>query len=259
MKLAILGCGNLGTSIAEGLLLSGNTYSITATRRNTNALSDLGSRGVQITADNCLATKDADVIILGFKPYTIHAALAEIKSVLNPDKQVIVSLASGVTLGDIDATLGLDIPVYRAMPNIAAEVQTSMTCIASVRGNSELNKTIQDIFNTIGISELIEESLMNAATALGACGTAFVLRFMRAMTQAGIEIGFSAKTAEVIVEQTVIGAAKLMQDQNQHPEALIDKVTTPKGCTIAGLNEMEHQGFSSALIKGILTSYKAID
>lgn len=249
----------MGTSIAEGLLLSNSNYSITATRRNLTPLVGLASKGISITTNNIEAAQDADVIILGFKPYTIHAALAEIKAILNPEKQVLVSLASGVSLDEIDETLNVTIPVYRAMPNIAAEVQTSMTCIASKRGTKEWDTAIQDIFNTIGISELIEESLMNAATALGACGTAFVLRFMRAMTQAGIEIGFPAKTAEIIVEQTVMGAAKLMQDQDQHPEALIDKVTTPKGCTIAGLNEMEHQGFSSALIKGILTSYKAID
>ena len=99
---------------------------------------------------------------------------------------------------------------------------------------------------------------MNAATVLGACGVAFALRFIRAMVQGGIEIGFDASTAALIANQTVRGAAALLLQGNTHPEAEIDKVTTPKGCTIAGLNEMEHQGFSSSLIEGITTSFEKI-
>jgi pyrroline-5-carboxylate reductase len=105
---------------------------------------------------------------------------------------------------------------------------------------------------------VIEEGLMEAATVLGACGIAFVLRFIRGMIQGGIEIGFSAKMATDIVTQTVKGASELLIQNETHPEAEVDKVTTPRGCTIAGLNEMEHNGFSSALIKGIVTSYEKI-
>jgi pyrroline-5-carboxylate reductase len=104
----------------------------------------------------------------------------------------------------------------------------------------------------------IEEKLMDAATVLGACGTAFAMRYIRANIQGGIEIGFSAATASLIAAQTVKGAAELLLIKKTHPEQEIDKVTTPKGCTIAGLNEMEHQGFSSSLIKGLITSYRKI-
>jgi pyrroline-5-carboxylate reductase len=114
------------------------------------------------------------------------------------------------------------------------------------------------LFNTLGETLIIDEKLMESATILGACGIAYVLRFMRAMIQGGIEVGFDSKTATKIVSQTIKGAAELIIQNGTHPEEEIDKVTTPKGCTIVGLNEMEHSGFSSALIKGIVTSYEKI-
>ena len=114
-------------------------------------------------------------------------------------------------------------------------------------------------FDSIGEAIIIDEELMDAATVLGACGIAYVLRFIRGMIQGGIQIGFDAKTANNIVAYTVKGAAKLLIERQQHPEYEIDKVTTPRGCTIAGLNEMEHNGFSSALIKGIIASFNKIE
>jgi pyrroline-5-carboxylate reductase len=119
-------------------------------------------------------------------------------------------------------------------------------------------KLVEELFSTVGKVVVIEEKLMDAATVLGACGTAYAMRYIRANIQGGIEIGFDAKTASLIAAQTVKGAAELLLQKGSHPEQEIDKVTTPKGCTIAGLNEMEHQGFSSSLIKGIATSYDKI-
>lgn len=117
---------------------------------------------------------------------------------------------------------------------------------------------VKNLFDQLGQAVVIEEELMEAATVLGACGIAYALRFIRAATQGGIEIGFDAKTAALIASQTAKGAAALLLEKGAHPEQEIDKVTTPKGCTIAGLNEMEHQGFSSSLIRGILSSYQKI-
>ena len=105
----------------------------------------------------------------------------------------------------------------------------------------------------------IFEKLMDAATVLGACGTAYALRYIRAAMQAGIEIGFDAPTALAIASQTVKGAAKMALEEKVHPEQLIDRVTTPQGCTIVGLNEMEHQGFSSAMVRGVIASYEKIE
>jgi pyrroline-5-carboxylate reductase len=144
------------------------------------------------------------------------------------------------------------------MPNTASSVNQSLTCIATKNGTEEDIATVKSIFNALGVTIQIDEQLMDAATVLGACGIAYVLRFIRGMIQGGIEIGFDAQTATDIAAQTVKGATELLIEKGNHPEAEIDKVTTPKGCTIAGLNEMEHRGFSSALIKGIKTSYQNI-
>jgi pyrroline-5-carboxylate reductase len=133
-----------------------------------------------------------------------------------------------------------------------------MTCLASNNANKEDFRIVTNIFKSLGETIEINEQLMDAATVLGACGIAYVLRFIRGMIQGGIEIGFDAKTATQIATQTVKGASELLIQKGNHPEAEIDKVTTPKGCTIAGLNEMEHQGFSSSLIKGIKTSFDSI-
>jgi pyrroline-5-carboxylate reductase len=154
--------------------------------------------------------------------------------------------------------VGNGFPIFRAMPNTAIAIQESMTCICSVNASEEQTSYVSELFEQLGKSVLIEEKLMDAATVLGACGTAYAMRYIRANIQGGIEIGFSAKVASLIAAQTVKGAAELLLQKNTHPEQEIDKVTTPKGCTIAGLNEMEHQGFSSSLIKGIVTSYKKI-
>jgi len=134
----------------------------------------------------------------------------------------------------------------------------SMTCIATSSKDGAAIELVKNYFDAIGESIFINESLMDSATVLGACGIAYVLRFMRAMIQGGITIGFDAKTATQIVNNTVKGAAELLIERQDHPEYEIHKVTTPRGCTIAGLNEMEHNGFSSALIKGIVTSFDEI-
>ena len=257
-KIAIIGCGNLGTSILNGLISSEHysNKSITATRRTISSLEKYKNEGVHITADNSEAVQQADILLIGLKPFRILEVLAELKPYLTKDK-TIVSLATGITISQIEEVLGAGMSVYRAMPNTAADVKESLTCICANHAISETNE-VTEIFNSVGKSIVIEEGLMEAATVLGACGIAYVLRFIRGMIQGGIEIGFSAKMATDIVTQTVKGASELLIQNETHPEAEVDKVTTPRGCTIAGLNEMEHNGFSSALIKGIVTSYEKI-
>jgi len=259
-KIAIIGGGNLGSAMAEGLVNS--TFSlpadITVTKRNLTTLSSLADRGVNISSNNGEAVANASWIILAIKPFQIKEVLEEIKPFLNKDKQVIVSVVTGIWIEEIKSIVGNDFPIFRAMPNTAIAIQESITCING-NGVTELQtQFVTMLFNQLGKTVLIEEKLMDAATVLGACGTAFAMRYIRANIQGGIEIGFSAATASLIAAQTVKGAAELLLQKNTHPEQEIDKVTTPKGCTIAGLNEMEHKGFSSSLIKGIVTSYKKI-
>lgn len=257
-RIAILGCGNLGQSIAQGLLDSGlPADQLLLTRRNIEQLKHFGEQGVQLTTDNKEAAVAADVVLMSLKPWTILQVAEEIKPVLSPEKHTIVALAAGVTIDQMEGVLGSDFSIYRAMPNTAADVNEALTCLV---GNTDVqNAAIEQIFQSIGHTLFINEQLMEAATVLGACGIAYVLRFIRGMIQGGIQIGFDAKTASEIVNQTVKGAAELLIERKNHPEYEIDKVTTPRGCTIEGLNEMEHNGFSSALIKGIVSSYRLIE
>jgi pyrroline-5-carboxylate reductase len=259
-KIAIIGCGNLGLTIAHGLLDDGFVAeNLIATRRNTGLLKDLAAKGVVVTSSNSGAVKDADVVVLAVKPYNVEPILKEISTSLESGKHILVCLATGITLADLATWSGKELPIFRAMPNTAADVNESMTLICDKGASANEREAMKQLFDKIGTTLYIDESLMEAATILGACGIAYVLRFMRAMIQGGIEVGFDAKTATAIVSQTMKGASELIIKNGSHPESEIDKVTTPKGCTIIGLNEMEHAGFSSALIKGIVASYKKIE
>ena len=260
-SIAIIGCGNLGLSILNGLLndVSINPNQLVATKRNLTVLEEYRSKGVFVTSDNIEAVKQSEIVILALKPYKILEVIEYLKPYFDPSKHILVSLATGITIEQIKDVVQYDLPIYRAMPNTAADVGMSMTCICTNSKNSDQTQTIINCFNTIGESIVIDEDLMDSATVLGACGIAYVLRFIRGMIQGGIEIGFDSKTATKIVTHTVKGAAELLIERGEHPEYEIDKVTTPKGCTITGLNEMEHNGFSSALIKGILASYDKIE
>lgn len=260
-KIAIIGCGNLGLSILNGLLENGNVQptNITVTRRNSKELEYLRETGITIRDENTNAVKESEIIIVALKPYTIIKVLTELKSHFNPEKHILISLATGISLEQIQNTVEISMPIFRAMPNTAADVGMSMTCISSNTQDKIANDTVINCLNSFGETIVIDEDLMDSATVLGACGIAYVLRFIRGMIQGGIQIGFDSKTATHIATHTVKGAAELLIKRGEHPEYEIDKVTTPKGCTIAGLNEMEHNGFSSALIKGIVTSFEQIE
>jgi len=258
-KIAIIGGGNLGTAIAEGLIKSKfcKPADITVTKRNISTLQHLVKRGVQVTADNNAAIRNSELVILAIKPFQVADVLNGVKKDLSAN-HILVSVVTGVLINDIAETVKKKMPVCRAMPNTAIAIQESMTCLSFSNANAEQISFVQGLFETLGKVAVIDEKLMDAATVLGACGTAYAMRYIRANIQGGIEIGFDAVTASLIAAQTVKGAAELLLQKGTHPEQEIDKVTTPKGCTIAGLNEMEHQGFSSSLIKGIATSYNKI-
>ncbi len=259
-KIAIIGGGNLGTAIAEGLIQSDFVLPghILITKRNLSTLRYLEEQGVLVSNDNAEALRFADMVILAVKPFQVDDVLGAVKPLFDENRHVLVSVVTGISTAHIHGILHKKISTVRAMPNTAIAIQQSMTCISARDITSEQLDYVKDIFNQLGLVAVIEEKLMDAATVLAACGTAYAMRYIRANIQGGIEIGFDAATASLIAAQTVKGAAQLLLQKNSHPEQEIDKVTTPKGCTIAGLNEMEHQGFSSSLIKGIVASYDKI-
>jgi pyrroline-5-carboxylate reductase len=254
--IAILGTGNLGSSIANGLLAANllPPNHIFLTRRKIELLQPFRNLGFKTGGDNIEAVKNADIILIAVEPQQIDNLLNEISDSLSLEKHCIISVVSGVTLQQILKKIGKPVQVVRAMPNTAIAIRESMTCIASNPKNEKGIESAETIFNTVGKTLVIDEELMGAATALGACGVAFFLRAIRAASQGGIEIGFHSDKALLIASQTAKGAASLLLQNNQHPEYEIDKVTTPRGITISGLNQMEHEGFSSALIRGIVTS-----
>ncbi|MEO8210271.1 MAG: pyrroline-5-carboxylate reductase [bacterium] len=256
MKISIIGGGNLGISIAKGIKEAESSYNISVSRRNVHEIKHLEDLGIKVTGSNIECISDSEIIILSIKPHQTEEVLLEIKSLLK--NQILISVVTGYTFDKIIKNLNDSISVFRAMPNTAISFRESMTCISNFNGSQEQKKIVESLFNKLGECVFIEEKLMDAATVLDACGVAFALRYIRAAMQGGIQIGFDSETSLKIVSQTVKGAATLLLKDTAHPEREIDKVTTPQGCTIAGLNEMEHQGFSSALIKGIVTSYLAI-
>ena len=255
-NLAILGAGNLGTAIANGLVQSKQYQAnqITLTRRRTHLLNQYKEQGFNILSSNIEAIKVNDIIIIAVEPQQLNDLLAEIITELIPGKHMLISVVSGANIKQIMNQIGKEITVVRAMPNTAIAIRESITCIASENNDKQAIETTKSIFNTVGRTLVIAEEEMTAATALGACGIAFFLRAIRAASQGGIEIGFHSGDALVIAAQTAKGAASLLLNMEKHPEYEIDKVTTPRGCTISGLNQMEHDGFSSAMIKGIVTS-----
>lgn len=258
-KIAIIGGGNLGIAIAQGFIQSAfcNAADITITKRNISTLKGELPKTVAITNDNVKAVAESNVVILAVKPFQVESVMQGIAPSLTK-KHILISVITGVTLEDLKEMAKIKLPVFRAMPNTAVAIKESMTCISYENATDKQVQFVTRMFSTVGKVVVIDDKLMDAATVLGACGTAFALRYIRANIQGGIEIGFDAKTASLIAAQTVKGAAELLLSHNSHPEQEIDKVTTPKGCTIVGLNEMEHRGFSSSLIRGVITSYKKI-
>jgi len=254
-RIAILGAGNIGSSIASGLLGSGvDPASVALTRRKAGLLDSFARQGLATGDDNCGAVKATEIVIISVEPQQLDDLLEEISPDLDSKKHTVISVVSGVSVAQILDRVGKAITVVRAMPNTAISIGESMTCLAAGQGSEKALATAEEIFGAVGRTLIIDEEEMIAATALGACGVAFFLRAVRSASQGGIEIGFHSDAALTIAAQTAKGAAALLLDRENHPEHEIDRVTTPRGCTIAGLNQMEHAGFSSAMIKGIVTS-----
>lgn len=284
MTIAIIGAGNMGGAIAKGLIKSGtcNPEEIICTAKTERTLDKL--RGYDATLrvgrDNKEAANRADIIILAVKPWFIAEVIEEIRPVIDLKRQLIVSVAAGITLKELTQLLVPDYEQYemerifaeveerepvfpdtfaepalfRVVPNTAAEVLESVTFIASRGATGEQTESIRQLFASIGYTMVIDEKLIPAGTSLASCGIAFAMRYIRASMEEGVELGFRPEEAARIVEHTVKGAAALLLHSGAHPEAEIDKVTTAGGITIKGLNAMERAGFTNAVIEGLKAS-----
>lgn len=255
-RIAIFGTGNIGGAIARGIVEAHIVppSAVALTRRQLDHLASFKEAGYDVTSDNKAAASHSDVLILAVTPQQLNGLLDELRDTITPARHTLVSVVSGASISAIRDRLGKDVPIIRAMPNTAIAIRESMTCLAADASSQDRLPMVQTLFDAVGKTVIITEDLMVPATALCACGIAFFLRAIRAASQGGIEIGFHAEDALLMAAQTARGAATLLVQGGSHPESEVDKVTTPQGCTISGLNQMEHNGFSSAMIKGITSA-----
>lgn len=253
MRLSIIGAGNMGGAIARALADGPyfNASDITCTARSRETLLNLG-RDFQTTTDNLQAVRAADVVFFAVKPWLMESVIKEVASELDPARQIIVSVAAGVTFSQISEWLGVDdATIFRVIPNTAIEVGSGVTFISSVNASEEQRKMILDAFTQMGCALEVDESMMNAGTHLASCGIAYAMKYIQAAAAGGEMLGFDREQAEKIVEYTVKGAAELLLSTGNTPQLEIDKVTTPGGMTQKGLAAMEEAGFSQAVLKSL--------
>lgn len=252
MKIAIIGAGNIGGAIASGLMESGYcaVSEIVVSDPEESKVNKLVSDypGLQGTDDNAEAVKDADIVLIAVKPWLVEPLLSSLEL---KDNQILASVAAGVTFEKLAAYTGKSLAMFRIIPNTAIRKRASMSLIASMGADEEQEKLMLDIFNRLGMAMLIPESKMEAGTAVSSCGIAYVLKYIYAATEAGVEMGLYPHEAMMMVAQSVKGAAELLLSGDTHPAVEIDKVTTPGGLTIKGVNTLDAEGFSAAVIKAV--------
>jgi len=265
MKLTVIGGGNMGSAIVRGLM-QGSVFrpeDITVIDVQQAPLDMLKNDfpALNVVLENFDSVAEADIILLAVKPWLIHDVITDFKFKMDYSRQMLISIAGGTSIEDIEKSMTKypdaadELPViFRVIPNTAIAVKQSMTLISSKRASSEQDDLLLKIFNELGHAVLLDESKIAAATALTSCGIAYLFRYVRAATLAGIEMGLYPKEAQNMIINTMLGAAELLKATGHHPEMEIEKVTTPGGITIKGLNELEANGFSAAIIRAMKAS-----
>ena len=251
MKIAVIGAGNMGGATALGLAAAFPDARITVTARHAATLEKYAARGLATTLDNAAAAREAGIVILAVKPWLVRDVLGELQDALAG--KVLISLAAGIPADEMRGWLagaGLH-AAYTVIPNLAIEYGESMTFIHELFGTTADLHTVQSLFDATGRAAVVDEKRLNAGMMLASCGTAFAMRYIRAAAEGGVELGLYPHEAIEAALQTVKGAAVLLEERGTHPEAEIDRVTTPGGITIKGLNAMEGAGFTAAVIAGL--------
>lgn len=256
MKIAIIGAGNMGGALARGLVRAGTVAAadITVTARHPSTLEEFASRGFRTATDNRAAVQDAEMIFFAVKPWQMEAVLKETAPVLDYDRQLIVSVAPGIAPGQLLEWLEKDgaVPaIAYAIPNTAVEIGESMTYIAAVQATPGQIAELEDLFSHVGKTQVVPLEQLLSGTSLASCGIAYAMRYISASARGGGQLGLEADTVGRAVCQTVRGAAALVEAKGFDPEREIDRVTTPNGLTIRGLDAMEEAGFSESVIQGL--------
>ena len=259
MKIAVIGVGAMGGATVEGLI-KGQYFKnedITVADPLQAVMEKFAKMGISVTTDNKLAADTADIVCVVVKPWLVERVLKDIKPELDAKRQILIVIAAGVSSESIKAWLGESCPpLFLVIPNIAIAEMASMTFVVPVGASEKDIKTVTEIFDEMGSTLITDEQHLAAGTTLASCGIAYAMRYVRAASEGGVELGFKADDAKAIVMQTMKGAVELLEASGMHPEAAIDLVTTPGGVTIKGLNEMEHAGFTSAVIRGLKAGLK---
>lgn len=261
MKIAIIGAGAMGGAMADGFIKSGavKPADISVANPTAKKLEHFALQGASVTTDNKTAADGADIVIIAVKPWLVEQVVNELKPVLNYARQTVITVAAGISGSQFTAWLKKDDVVpqtFIVIPNTAIAVLSSMSFVVPVNATADTTATIKELFDNVGQTMVTEERLLGAGMTLASCGIAYAMRYVRAAAEGGVELGFKADVAKDIVLQTLKGAVDLLQANGNHPEAEIDKVCTPGGLTIRGLNEMEHAGFTSAVIRGLKAGVK---
>ena len=250
MKVAIIGAGNMGGAIAKGLaqgsIITANDIIVSNPSQGKLDALQAAYPAIKTTNDNVKAAQQADMVILAVKPWLAEEVLKDMQL---SNRQMLVSVAAGISFEQL-----AEMTMFRLIPNTAISLLQSTTIIASYNASAEQEKLLLSIFNEMGLAMLVPESKMAACTSLTSCGIAYALKYIQAAMQAGIELGIYPKDASKMVAQSVKGAAELILQNDTHPSMEIDKVCTPGGLTIKGINQLEHDGFTSAIINAMKAS-----
>ena len=254
-RIAIIGLGKLGGILARAFLEQG-----LIDRKQTAATVAHGARAATlaaeflfpVTTDNSALVQNAEIVLLCVKPQNVGRVCREIDSALSPS-HLLISVAASVPTGYIESHLGRQVPVVRAMPNTPCQVGEGMTAVCAGRyaGSHHLDLT-QKLFDTVGRTVILDEKHMDAATGLSASGPAFIYVILESLAEAGVKVGLPRTTATLLAAQTVLGAARVVLETGSHPALLKDNVTTPAGCTIDGLLELEEGKLRVTLIKAVV-------
>lgn len=251
----------MGGAMADGFIKSGavKPADISVANPTAQKLEHFALQGASVTTDNKTAADGADIVIIAVKPWLVEQVVNELKPVLNYTRQTIITVAAGISGSQFTAWLKKDDAVpqtFIVIPNTAIAVLSSMTFVVPVNATADTTDTVKALFDSVGQAMVTDERHLAAGMTLASCGIAYAMRYVRAAAEGGVELGFKADMAKDIVLQTMKGAVELLQANGNHPEAEIDKVCTPGGLTIRGLNEMEHAGFTSAVIRGLKAGVK---
>ncbi len=254
VKVAVLGAGKMGGILLQGFLKNNllGPEQVVATVQHAERATALSAQlGVEVGTDNLTAAEWADVILLGVKPVQVPGLIAEIQGALAPGK-LLISFAASVTTAAIEAAAGGEMAVVRAMPNTPAMISAGVTAVCAGRFcSAEQMGIAQRIFSTVGRTVAVDEKHMDAVTGLSGSGPAFLYIIIEALAEAGVNVGLPRDVATLLAAQTTLGSARMVLETGYHPALLKDQVTTPAGCTVDGILELEEGGLRVTLIKAV--------